>query len=375
MTKREISDTIEKNFSMWIMGLPKVINSKEWKEGHIQGIAVDEKKGFVYYSFTTILLKTDMLGNPIGSAERLAGHLGCITLNRDDGMVYGSLELKHDSIGKGIISRTGWNPSEEDSFYLVRFNVDKITRMGMDSENDGIMTAVYLRDVVKDYSETDEISGKKHRYGCSGIDGTAYGPIFGTPADSPKKLMVAYGIYSDLERQDNDHQVILQYSPSVFDEYGQPLNQENPHHSGPERFEERYFLYTGNTTWGIQNIEYDSYSNNWFIAVYCGSKKNFVNYPMFVCDGKKAPVLSYLRGRKDEQGLLLSLGDVGTPEDKNSLRGSFFPYGSTGMVSMGDGSFYFSRPYSISKEDGNYFGSNVTLYRYNPESGELFIAE
>ena len=357
------------------MSLPKVINSKEWKEGHIQGIAVDEKKGFVYYSFTTILLKTDMLGNPIGSAERLAGHLGCITLNSDDGMVYGSLELKHDSIGKGIISRTGWDPSAEDSFYLVRFDVDKITKMGMDSERDGIMSAVYLRDVVKDYSETDEVSGKKHRYGCSGIDGTAYGPVFGAPADSPKKLMVAYGIYSDLEREDNDHQVILQYSPAMFEEYGRPLNQEKPHHSGPIRYEERYFVYTGNTTWGIQNLEYDPHSQNWFIAVYTGKKESFVNYPMFICDGKIYPIKTRLTGRANEEGLLLSLSKIGTKPDKNGLHGSFFPHGSTGMASMGDGRFYFSVPYSTSRDDGNYFGSDLTLYRYSPDNEDIFTKE
>lgn len=354
------------------MSLPKVINSKEWKEGHIQGIAVDEKKGFVYYSFTTILLKTDMQGNPIGSAERLAGHLGCITLNSDDGMVYGSLELKHDAIGRGIISRTGWDPSAEDSFYLVRFDVDKITKMGMDAEKDDIMSAVYLRDVVKDYSETDEISGKKHRFGCSGIDGTAYGPIFGAPADSPKKLMVAYGIYSDIDREDNDHQIILQYSPSMFEEYGQPLNQEKPHHSGPERYEERYFLYTGNTNWGIQNIEYDPDSKNWFVAVYTGHKELFVNYPMFVCDGTKSAELAPLKGRNGEEGLLLSLSEIGCDPDKNGLRGSFFPYGSTGMAAMGEGNFYISVPYSVKKPDGEYFGSNVTLYEHIKNSEELF---
>ena len=31
------------------------------KTGHIQGIAVDYEKGFIYHSYTTILLKTDLL--------------------------------------------------------------------------------------------------------------------------------------------------------------------------------------------------------------------------------------------------------------------------------------------------------------------------
>ena len=47
------------------MNLPNTILSGFWKEGHVQGIAVDTQRGFVYYSFTTILLKTDLEGNPL----------------------------------------------------------------------------------------------------------------------------------------------------------------------------------------------------------------------------------------------------------------------------------------------------------------------
>lgn len=352
------------------MTLPKIINSGAWREGHIQGIAVDTVNGYVYYSFTTILLKTDMKGNPIGSVERLAGHLGCITLG-GDGRVYGSLELKHDAIGKGIIDRTGWNPSEEDSFYLVRFDTYKITKMNMDAEADGVMSAIYLRDVVKDYEDTDEVSGKKHRYGCSGIDGTGYGPVFGAPADSPKKLMVAYGVYGDVERDDNDYQVILQYDVSDFEKYGRPLNQESPHHSGPETSEERYFLYTGNTTYGVQNLEYDPHSRNWLFCVYRGGKKSFTNYPMFICDGTAAPTLGELKGRGGEIGKQLSPAPIGTA-DANGMYGSFFPHGSTGVASLGDGLFYFSVPSSEERDTGRYFSSMLTLYKYDPNSKDLF---
>ena len=353
------------------MSLPGIINSGVWKEEHIQGIAVDTVNGYVYYSFTTIFLKTDMQGNPIGSVARLAGHLGCITLG-EDGYVYGSLELKHDAIGGFIISRTGWDPSSEDSFYLVRFDTEKITRMDMDAENDGIMSAIYLRDVVNDYSQNDEASGKKHRYGCSGIDGTALGPVFGAAPDSRKKLMVAYGVYSDTEREDNDHQVILQFDTEDFEKYGRPLNQSKPHHSGPESCEARYFLYTGNTTYGVQNLEYDAYSRNWIVSVYCGRKEHFVNYPMFLCDGKAVPTEAELRGRGGERGLLLSLAQCGEDLDKNGLRGCNFPHGSTGVASLGDGLFYFSVPYREERDGARYFGSNLTLYKYSPDKPELF---
>lgn len=44
--------------------------------GHIQGIATDAERKYMYYSFTTSLIKTDMNGNVIGSVKGLAGHLG-----------------------------------------------------------------------------------------------------------------------------------------------------------------------------------------------------------------------------------------------------------------------------------------------------------
>lgn len=41
---------------------------------HIQGIAVDEKKGFIYYSFTTQLVKATLDGRVIGSVTGLTDH-------------------------------------------------------------------------------------------------------------------------------------------------------------------------------------------------------------------------------------------------------------------------------------------------------------
>ena len=54
---------------------------------HCQGLAVDEKNGYVYYSFTTLLVKTDLEGNLIGTVDGLIGHLGCIAYNAEDGRV------------------------------------------------------------------------------------------------------------------------------------------------------------------------------------------------------------------------------------------------------------------------------------------------
>lgn len=351
------------------MQIPNEIHSGFWKEGHVQGIAVDQEKGYIYFSFTTILLKTDFSGNPVGSVKNLAGHLGCITFDADRRRVCGSLELKHDSIGKGIINRTGWDPSTEDNFYLVSFDADRIDRMEMDAEGDGVMLAMWLGEVVADYKSADPVSGREHRLGCSGIDGTGYGPVFGAAADSPKKLMVSYGIYSQTDREDNDYQVIRQYDPAMIDRYGQPLNQAEPHHSGPETCEQTYYFYTGNTNWGIQNLEYEPTSRTWLVAVYRGKKKAFTDFPLFFIDGAKAPVLQPLQGRAGEEGLVVSQADLG--ETGNfGIRGSWFPLGSTGMCALGDGRVCFSEPLDHPEEKS--FASLVRPFTLDPNSPSVF---
>ena len=47
--------------------LPRDIFSGCWNTGHCQGIAVDTKREYIYYSFTTALVKTDLHGRLIGS--------------------------------------------------------------------------------------------------------------------------------------------------------------------------------------------------------------------------------------------------------------------------------------------------------------------
>lgn len=351
------------------MKIPDKIFSGYWKEGHVQGIAVDEEKGYVYYSFTTFFLKTDFSGTPVGSVRRLAGHLGCITFDADRRRVYGSLEMKHDAIGKDIVGRTGWDPSKEDAFYLASFDVDKIDRMGMDAETDGVMSTVWLADPTSDYKATDNVSGQPHRYGCSGIDGTAYGPAFGAGKDSARKIMVAYGVYGDVQRRDNDYQVILQYDPKVFETYGRPLNQERPHHSGPESCEQRYFFYTGNTVYGVQNLEYDAASETYLTAVYRGQKEEFTNFPMFFIDARVSARWEELVGRGGEKGAVLTQADLGE-SGAGGIRGIYFSYGQTGVYACGDGTFCFSQP-GHNAEDKS-FCSTVVRYEMDRTLPELF---
>ena len=355
---------------------PRRMSSGYHPEGHVQGIAIDEAGGYVYFSFTTILLKTDFAGNPVGSVCNIVGHLGCITFDPHRRRVYGSLELKHDAIGRGIMDRTGKELAEEDAFYLVSFDCDAIDRMGMDAEatdevGRSVMTALYLPDVVKDYADTDEVSGELHRYGCSGIDGTALGPVFGASPDSPRKIMVCYGIYGDVDRGDNDHQVILQFDPAVIEAVGQPLSQASPHHSG-RSCEARYFFHTGNTTYGVQNLEYDPYTRTYLAAVYPGRKEAFTNYPLFFMDAAVAPVEAELTGRAGERGLVLTPAAPGMTVDPVT-GGSWFGLGQTGVYAFGDGRYAFSRPVSRT-EDLKFptHASEVSLYRFDGGKTRVF---
>ena len=352
------------------MNIPSRIPcGSSWPNGHVQGIAIDEAHGHIYYCYTTVLVKTDLMGTVLGTVGHLAGHMGCITMDSERRRLYGSLELKHDWIGKGVIKSNGdWNPSDEDSFYLVSFDIDRIDRIGMNAETDGVMRAVYLRDVVKDYSTSDERCGLANRYGCSGIDGIGLGPVFGADADSRKKIMIAYGIYSQPDRKGNDYQVLLQFDPDAVDRFGQPLRQEAPHHFGPDGCEARYFLYTGNTNFGVQNLEYDPFTRCWLAAVYVGKKTDFPNYPLFFIDGTVAPVEGELRDRCGEKGLLLTLAKGS--EEQNGITGCRFPWGQTGVWARGNGTYWFSQ-HTYDKE--NHLNSTTLVgFCYDPTNINCF---
>ena len=335
------------------MKMPLEIYSGIWNGGHCQGIAVDTKREYIYYSYTTMLVKTDLQGKIIGTVTGLLGHLGCIDFCDADGRLYGSLEYKNDAIGQGILKHLGSDAKLENAFYIAIFDVDKIDRVGMDATADGVMTTVYLKEVVEDYQATVTNQGKSvaHRLGCSGIDGTTFGKIPGDPSGK-YHLFVAYGIYSDVERTDNDYQVILCFDTETWKQYEQPLYQASMHHCGPEKPDHKFFLYTGNTNWGIQNMEYDEATGNFLLAVYRGKKPQYKNWPMFIIDGSKAPKREVISGVEPalEGETLTLLGD-----------GYSFPYGSTGLYSLGDGRFYVSH-------DGRTpegYDTHVKLYRWN----------
>ncbi|MFC4011587.1 hypothetical protein ACFOY2_30455 [Nonomuraea purpurea] len=335
--------------------LPAEINGGAWAEGHVQGMAIDRRKGFMYFSFTNVLVKTDLKGNPVGSVTGFTGHLGDLDFNSKDGRVYGSLEYK-----------------EQESFYIAIFDVDRITSMNMDAQTADVVKTVYLKEVVADYVADMNGDGKfdgniaetpDHRYGCSGIDGVSFGPEFGKKGGK-QKLTVAYGIYSHLAREDNDHQVLLQYDIEQWKKYEKPLTESAPHASGPEKVDGKYFVRTGNTTYGVQNLEYDEHTGNWMMAVYKGKKPQFPNYSFFMVDGSQKPKTGTVVGQPgEEQGKLLTLAPGGLSHEASGVRGWEFK-GEYGLISLGDGRYYAAKAGTVTEGGVTKHTGQAQLFRW-----------
>ncbi|WP_197512649.1 hypothetical protein [Tessaracoccus coleopterorum] len=138
-------------------GLELTLSNGPWPTSHVQGIAVDVEKGYIYYSFTTLLVKTDLQGNLVGTVGGFTGHLGDLDINPADGRVYGSLEYK-----------------AAEAFYIAIFDVDKITEVGMDAQNSHVVSTVHLQEVVDDYAADMDGDGDfDGNIGNTPITGTA----------------------------------------------------------------------------------------------------------------------------------------------------------------------------------------------------------
>ncbi|MFJ5049698.1 hypothetical protein [Streptomyces sp. NPDC088719] len=310
--------------------LPASVDGGAWSSGHLQGTAIDRRKGHMYFSFTDLLVKTDLSGRPIGSVTGFTGHLGDLDFNTGDGRVYGSLEYK-----------------AAEAFYVAIFDGARITRMNMDARTTDVVSTVHLREVVRDY--TADMNGDgvfdgntgatpDHRYGCSGIDGVAFGPDLNRRGGG--RLTVAYGVYSNTARTDNDHQVLLQYDVRDWSRYERPLVEGAHHTSGPASPDGKFFAYTGNTTYGVQNLEYDRHSGNWLMAVYKGRKTAFPHYSLYVVDGSEPARRGEVKGQpRPESGRILSLLPRGLHHEPSGVYG-YESGGQYGLVSLDDGRFY-----------------------------------
>ncbi len=340
-------------------------NGGTWPTSHVQGIAVDVRGGYIYYSFTTLLAKYDFSGKLVGTLVGWAGHLGDLDFNPRDGRVYGSLEYKKDK-----------------AFYIAAIDVSRLDRVGLDTAKSEIFRTVYLPEVVEDYAadlngdgvfDGDVANTPDHRYGCSGIDGVSFGPEFGR-TDGPRLLTVAYGVYGNTSRTDNDHQVLLQYDIADWARYERRLSETAPHRSGPATVRGKYFVRTGNTTYGVQNLAYDEAQQRWFLGVYKGTKPAFPNYLMFAVDARTAPTLGVLAGvpgpggHGTKQGSLLALANDGLLDAATGLRG-WNQKADVGLQPIGGGLFYLA----VNSGPRGKQTADLTLHRWTGVPAKPFV--
>lgn len=350
--------------------LPVAIESGAQGKNHVQGIAYDRRRGCIYMSFTTSLIKLDMQGHLLARVTGLTGHLGCLALDEEGDRLYASLEYKHDVIGAGIAKGLGVENDSEDGFYIASFNLAAITEPEMDASS--VMKTVYVREAVQDYSAKVTNGGKEweHRFACSGIDGIAVAPYPG--GSSRRGLYVAYGVYGDRDRTDNDYQVLLCYDIDRLRRYEQTLSATRLHKSGPSKPSHKFFVYTGSTNFGIQNLTYDPSLGCLLAAVYPGKKEGWANFRLFAINLKERPRKSLLKGVEPAtKADVLPLLHQGKHDDRHDVWGWHFGYGSTGLCALGDGLYYVSHNSRDAKTGAE--SCRAVLYRWVGTADTPFV--
>ena len=288
---------------------------------HMQGICVDDEMEYLYFSYTSSLAKVDMkTGEVVGSVGGFGegsfgtpggAHLGDLAYY--DGKIYGSLEYKEP--GK--------------KFFIAAFDEDNITETGMDIKDmpegvDGILLKeptedfrdplnVYEEIVSENTTDTEKSDGFAeneqnlgHKFGCSGIDGVAFGHM---PGDESGKtyLFVAYGIYGWEDRYDNNYNVIQVYDPDDFhteESRGKCLRRftyergisSDVDVEGGEYLEayDTLYVWTGTTNYGCQNLDVDRDTGDLVLYTYENTKTGWTDKTLYVIDGEKKPVLEEL---------------------------------------------------------------------------------
>ncbi len=191
----------------------EVVNQNQHMQGFTSG------NGFMYWSFTDSLVKTTLNGTVKCQLEIHGGHLG--DCDYYDGKIYASY-LKNSLPGHA------WEDWSGFKIYVF------------DASDLHILDIINLD--ICDYYKSISCKDGDTR-GFQGIDGVAVAPDCAT---GEYKLFVACALYTG-ELYSN--QIILRFSLD-----GQ--------------FEEEYHIPTGNTVFGIQNLDYDEDNKEFWFTTY-----------------------------------------------------------------------------------------------------------
>lgn len=190
---------------------------------HLQGFA--KGGNFMYWSFTDTLVKTTLAGTVKCQVEMRDGHLG--DCDYYDGKIYASM-LGHPAGGRP------WN--DWSSFYVYVFAADDLR----------LLNKIRLEICEQYWAQRGTESDTR---GFSGVDGVTVAP---DPETGEPKLFVACALDTD-ERF--TEQIILRFT----------LGGE---------YETEYRIPTGNTVFGIQNLDYDRENGEFWFSTY-GPERDF----------------------------------------------------------------------------------------------------
>lgn len=188
-----------------------------------------------------------------------------------------------------------------------------------------------------------------------------------TPADHAAPMPMAnVGRPRDLTRNATAHRRTLMAVSKAF--YERPLTEADPHRVGPGKVDGKYFAFTGNTHYGVQNLEYDPYLERWWMGVYQGTKPQYPNYLMFAVDAKDRPRYQSPTGLDGEKGLILPLAQDGLLDEATGIRG-WNRDASVGIQSLDNGLYYLAEQTKIDGQQA----SEITLETCTGDAENPFV--
>ena len=188
-----------------------------------------------------------------------------------------------------------------------------------------------------------------------------------TPADHAAPMPMAnVGLPRDLTRNATAHRRTLMAASKAF--YERPLTEAAPHRVGPGKVDGKYFAFTGNTHYGVQNLEYDPYLERWWMGVYQGTKPQYPNYLMFAVDAKDRPRYQSPTGLDGEKGLILPLAQDGLLDEATGIRG-WNRDASVGVQSLDNGLYNLAEQTKIDGQQA----SEITLETWTGDAENPFV--
>ncbi len=184
---------------------------------HMQGFTSDGKH--MYWSFTDTLVKTTLAGTVRRCVPITGGHLGDI--DYFDGKIYGSY------LGNCLPGKE-WN--DWSCFKIYVFDAETLETVN-----------IINLDICDEYKRQSYLP--EDIRGFQGVDGVAIGKI---PHTNERRMFVACAI-NDGEKYCNN--IILQLTLDGV-------------------YETEYHIPTGNTVFGIQNLDYDESTGEFWFSTY-----------------------------------------------------------------------------------------------------------